>query len=134
MELVIASTALAAMIAHAAAAMPNEACGVLVARVVAVDAAVPAANVAATPRTCFEIDPATLLATHRAARTAGLRIAGWYHSHPNGRAEPSATDAARAVPDGRVWMIVAGGTVAAWRAVTGGAVHDRFDPLILVAA
>ena len=81
-----------------------------------------------------EIDPATLLATHRAARTAGLRIAGWYHSHPNGRAEPSATDAARAVPDGRVWMIVAGGTVAAWRAVTGGAVHDRFDPLILVAA
>lgn len=133
MSVVIASTALATIVAHAAAALPDESCGILVGRDAAIDAAIPAANVAAEPATAFEIDPAALVAAHRGAR-AGAAVVGWYHSHPNGVGEPSATDAARAVEDGRLWLIAAAGAVTAWRAGAAGAVHGRFDPVALVAA
>ena len=133
MTIVIASTALATIAGHAAAAGPLEACGILVGTGGRIDAALPADNVAADPARAFEIDPAALIAAHRGER-AGTAIAGWYHSHPDGVAQPSATDAARAAPDGRLWLIAAGGTIAAWRAGPGGAVHGRFTPVALVAA
>ena len=56
-------------------------------------------------------------------------LIGHYHSHPGGRAEPSACDADMAVADGSIWLIIAGGEVMAWRAVEGGALYGRFDPL-----
>lgn len=40
---------------------------------------------------------------------------GYWHSHPNGRIEPSDTDLEQAGGDGRVWAIVAGGAVTLWR-------------------
>lgn len=126
MDIAIASAALTAMLEHARAAAPDEACGLLYGDPATVAAAEPARNVAAHPQRNFEIEPAALLRAHREARATGRQVVGWYHSHPRGSAEPSATDAARAVEDGRLWLIVAGGAVTAWRAVAGGPVHGRF--------
>jgi proteasome lid subunit RPN8/RPN11 len=118
---------------HAAAAAPHEACGILLGAAGAIAAAVPAANVAAHPERAFEIDPATLLRVYREARGSGQRVLGWYHSHPNGLGEPSRTDAARAVEDGMVWVIVANGGLSAWAVAAGGALHGRFARVALAA-
>jgi proteasome lid subunit RPN8/RPN11 len=107
------------LIESAAAAGQTEVCGLLVGRDGRVEELVPAANVAANPARSFEIDPATLLATHRTARGAGQRVIGHWHSHPNGRREPSTRDAARATEDGAIWLIVAAGDVTAWQARAG---------------
>ncbi len=134
MNIAIASTALAAIVDHAHAEAPNEACGILFGSSTAIDRAERAANVAAHPARAFEIDPAALLAAYRTARGQGRQVVGWYHSHPNGEGRPSPTDAARAVEDGKVWLIVADDAVTAWRVVPDGAVHGRFAALDLVAA
>ncbi len=49
-------------------------------------------------------------------RMGGPELAGYYHSHPNGPLEPSATDRALAAADGMIWAIVALGEVRLWRA------------------
>lgn len=122
---------LALLIGHAADAHPREACGILLGAPGAITRIEPTANVAADPRKTFEIDPAALLRVHREARGAGMAVVGWYHSHPSGAAEPSRTDAARAVEDGMLWVIIAGGGASAWRTVAGGPVHGRFAPVAL---
>ena len=112
--------------AHAATTPEVEVCGLLLGRDGRVEEARPCRNVAADPARRFEIDPAALLAAHRAARAGGPAILGCYHSHPLGRAEPSACDAAAAEPNGWLWLIVAGEEIGAWRAVADGAVLGRF--------
>ncbi len=114
-------------------AAPREACGLLFGGEDAVDAWQAAENVAEDPQQRFEIDPAALFAALRAERAGGPRLVGYWHSHPSGDATPSATDAAMAAPDGKLWLIVAGETAALWRATEGGAVHGRFDPVALIA-
>ena len=111
MRLRIQAGDLEAIAAAAAAAFPEECCGLLVggrdgdalvaAQIVA------AANVAHKPRRRFEVDPATLFEAHRCARAAGQSVIGHYHSHPGGSAMPSAHDRARAYAEGEVWLIVA---------------------------
>ena len=120
MKLGISSSARDAVLAHARAEHPREACGLLIGLSGQISRVVPADNVAARPKTGFEIDPATLLRVHREVRGAGEVVLGNYHSHPNGRAEPSRTDAARAVTDGQVWMIVADGALTAWTMTATG--------------
>ena len=44
----------------------------------------------------YQIDPAELLAAQRVARTQGLEIVGFYHSHPDHPAQWSTTDFAEA--------------------------------------
>jgi len=97
-----------------------------------VDAILPAANVAADPAHRFEIDPAVLLAAHRAARAGGPEIVGHYHSHPQGGPAPSATDAAMAQGEDEIWLIVGDdGALGAWRASSRGVMHGRFSPLAI---
>lgn len=55
----------------------------------------------------FEVDPALLLKIQKAAREGGARMIGVYHSHPDGKAEPSATDLESAGQTGMIWMITA---------------------------
>lgn len=110
-----------------AAASRHEVCGVLRGIGEGIERADPAANVAADPARHFEIDPAALFAAHRDARRGGAAVLGWYHSHPSGNADPSATDAAQAAADGRLWLIVGGGIARLWRAVANGERHGRFD-------
>ena len=110
----------ATLLEEAARAQPRECCGLLLGQGARVAAAVPARNVHGSPRDHFEIDPAALIAAHRAARRGGLQVLGYYHSHPNGRAGPSPTDRAAAGGDGRIWAIVAAGTVSWWHDRPGG--------------
>ncbi|KIU28765.1 Mov34/MPN/PAD-1 family protein [Sphingomonas melonis] len=119
---------LARQILRAAAASPDEeVCGLLFGTPDAIAAVQPCRNVAADPSRWFEIDPTALLAAHRAARSGGPAIIGWYHSHPNGLAMPSPRDAASAAPDGMLWLIAAGSGLRAWRAVEDGPVEGRFE-------
>jgi len=99
-------TALAELRAHAEEAYPHESCGVLLGTPTAqgstphgwlVRAAVRAANTRTdSPQNRYEIAPAELVRILRSARDQGLEIAGFYHSHPDHPAEPSATDLAEA--------------------------------------
>lgn len=104
----------AAILAATDAAHPHEACGLLLGHGSHIAQAIPTANVAADPLHHFEIDPAALIAAHRAARAGGPHVLGYFHSHPNGLARPSATDQAQAAGDGRIWAIVAQGAVTLW--------------------
>nr|WP_234036251.1 M67 family metallopeptidase [Porphyrobacter sp. YT40] len=99
----------------AAAAHPREACGILLGTGHRITAAREAANVHPQPRTHFEIDPQALIDAHRQARSGGAQVLGYFHSHPSGPPEPSATDRACAAGDGKVWAIVAGDDVRLWR-------------------
>jgi desampylase len=111
---------IAALLSEAAAAALNEACGLLLGSPNRIDHAALARNVHPTPQTHFEIDPAALIAAHKAERRGGAAIAGYWHSHPGGGTAPSATDQASASGDGKVWAIVAGGEVGFWRDSPGG--------------
>jgi proteasome lid subunit RPN8/RPN11 len=120
MPLAVARSVFAALLSQAAAAAPNEACGLLLGSPDRAVRAVPARNVHPTPQTHFEIDPAALIAAHKAERQRGAAIAGYWHSHPGGGAAPSTTDQASASGDGKIWAIVAAGEVAFWRDLPGG--------------
>ncbi len=114
MTLEVASGVIATLVAEAASAAPHECCGLLLGRT-GIEEARPAANVAAEPARHFEIDPQALIDAHRAARSGGPPIIGYYHSHPAGHPVPSATDCEHSAGDGSVWAIVAGGEVALWQ-------------------
>ena len=124
MPVCITSSALIAMIAVARRQHPNEACGLLLGHDAVIAIAQATANIAAAPERRFEIDPAALIAAHRAARSGGPVVMGYFHSHPTGPAAPSATDRAMAAGDGRIWAIIAADTVALWRDTPSG-----FEPL-----
>lgn len=129
MALEISSEVLAAIVNEAERVPDREVCGLLFGTPDRVTAARPCRNVAADPRTAFEIDPAHLIAAHRTARTGGPQIVGCYHSHPSGAPEPSVRDAEAAVADGSIWLIAAGRSVGCWRAVADGDRHGRFDAI-----
>ena len=117
MRLEISREVLAGIRAAAAAAHPEEACGLLFGEDGLIDAWVEARNVAEHRADTFEIDPAALFAALRAERAGGPRLIGYWHSHPNGDVEPSRRDTELADADGRVWVIVAGDDIAAWQLV-----------------
>ncbi len=120
-RLLLPAACAAELAALAEAAYPEEACALLVgstgtAGTVRVARIVPAANVAEEPRRHFEIDPGTQIRLRRALRQAGSSgagssdaeiLLGHWHSHPDGRAAPSATDAAMIYEPGLVWLISA---------------------------
>lgn len=116
----VTSGVIATLLEEAARAHPHECCGILLGEGGRIERAVPCANVHPDPARHFEIDPAALIAAHRAARGGGAQVLGYYHSHPNGLAQPSPTDRAAASGDGRAWAIVAAGAVSWWRDGTHG--------------
>jgi proteasome lid subunit RPN8/RPN11 len=106
----IAPTHRAQIEAAARAAFPHECCGLLEGRrdggAIRVHAVHAVKNISdAADR--FEIDPAEHIKHLRAARTRGNEIVGCYHSHPDGRAEPSPRDRAGASEEGFLWLIAA---------------------------
>jgi len=56
----------------------------------------------------FELAPEDHFQAFKAARANHRALIGCYHSHPNGRAEPSATDKAGAGEENFLWLIAAG--------------------------
>lgn len=105
---------------EAASAAPQEACGVLFGHDAQITSIQPARNIHSTPETHFEIDPQTLIDAHRAARHEGPEIIGYYHSHPNGLPQPSATDRAMSAGDDSIWAIIGAGGVEFWRDAPSG--------------
>ncbi|WP_157082198.1 Mov34/MPN/PAD-1 family protein [Sphingomonas pruni] len=117
MRLEISREVLAGIRAAAAAAHPEEACGLLFGGNGLINGWMEARNIAGRPETEFEIDPAALFAALRAERAGGAQLIGYWHSHPNGNVEPSRRDTELADADGKVWVIVAGEDIAAWQLV-----------------
>ena len=92
----ITAEALQAMIAHAQAEYPNEACGYLAGRDGLVVQAVRLRNADASP-TSYTMDPLEQLKVQKALRGEGLEQAGIYHSHVATEAYPSRRDIANAL-------------------------------------
>lgn len=131
MAVEISSTLLERMLTEASADAEREVCGLLFGTARRITAVRPCRNVASDPAIAFEIDPAQLIAAHRAARDHGPAVIGCYHSHPGGRPVPSPRDAAAAPPDGAIWLILAGRRAGCYRAVDHGRIEDRFDAVLL---
>jgi proteasome lid subunit RPN8/RPN11 len=89
-------------------------------------------NVAADPTRHFEIDPAALFSAGRDVRSGGFPVLGYFHSHPNGLAAPSAIDVAQAAPDRQFWLIIADGAITAWQPVVAGTRVCGFTPVTLI--
>ena len=115
------------IISHLEQAYPDEGCGILVGwggrEWRRVDWIKPVDNHAGSDRAHrYVIDPEAFLAVEKRARLEGLEVLGFYHSHPDHAAEPSATDRAEAFS--HYDYVIA--------AVRSGRVEDmrvwRFDP------
>ena len=110
--LVLTPHQLAAIVRHAEAAYPNEACGLLVGRrmpagVLNVTRAVESDNLATgRQRDSFEVDPALRVTLERELRGSNEAIIGHYHSHPDHPARPSARDLAKAYEPELAWLII----------------------------
>ncbi len=116
--------ALAGQIHHeAGSASPRECCGLIEGlrdgEVFRVAALHPARNLASEADR-FDIDPRDHLAASRTARARGREIIGCYHSHPVGAASPSVRDREGADEENFLWLIAAGGELAAFVYLRGG--------------
>ena len=124
MEIEVTRSVITQLSGEAISALADECCGLLFGQR-QIDHIEPARNVHPDPERNFEIDPKALIDAHRAARQGGLRLRGYYHSHPSGPAEPSATDKARATGDGMIWAIIGKGAITFWRDWEQG-----FEPIV----
>ena len=92
-----------------------------------------ARNLAEDPASHFLVDPQSHFELLRSLRGSERRIIGCFHSHPNGRAAPSASDRSQAIEDDFVWLIASGEKVDAFElnAYVFANITDGFVPLIL---
>jgi proteasome lid subunit RPN8/RPN11 len=99
-----------AMVAHALEGYPCEACGVFLGNGAVVKRAVRAVNrETESPRVRYQIAPEDLMQIQRGARSEGIEIIGYYHSHPDHPARPSETDrriAAEGLSDGVFHVVI----------------------------
>ncbi|MFC6903682.1 desampylase [Halalkalicoccus tibetensis] len=93
------------LLAHAREGAPEEICGVLGGSDGVVRSTHRVPNVADIPRTRYELDPEEQLTAIEAVESDG-ELLGFYHSHPAGPPEPSATDRARATWADAYYVIV----------------------------
>ncbi|SDM49369.1 Proteasome lid subunit RPN8/RPN11, contains Jab1/MPN metalloenzyme (JAMM) motif [Halogranum gelatinilyticum] len=135
-KLVLSPAVRSALFSHARSGVadgPREVCGVLAGNrgddIEHVTEHHRIANVAENPRTAYELGPAETLATIEDVEARGLDVVGFYHSHPESPAQPSATDRAQATWVGYVYCIVSPSqdTIRAWH-WTG----EEFEPLDVV--
>jgi proteasome lid subunit RPN8/RPN11 len=101
----VAESVLETILARARAAVPEECCGVLIGGDAVVVEAIAAHNISSQPTTRFLLDPKTHFDALRRARSRGLDVVGFYHSHPRSDAAPSATDLAEATYPDHLFLI-----------------------------
>lgn len=94
----------AAMLAHARAEAPLEACGLLGGRGNRAERFYPTRNAAHSP-VRYEVEPADLLAVTMALEAEGADLWGVFHSHPQTEAYPSQTDLRLALYPEAVYLI-----------------------------
>jgi proteasome lid subunit RPN8/RPN11 len=107
--------------AHGEETYPHECCGALLGKPAAggwrIDAAVKAGNTRTdSAHNRYNIAPAELVKIEREARSLGLSIGGFYHSHPDHPAQWSPTDFAEAHWLGCSYVITA--VAQGWATVT----------------
>jgi proteasome lid subunit RPN8/RPN11 len=121
MRVVLPDRLRAQILREARAAHPHECCGLIEgtvegaceAQTFRITALHPARNLADAPDR-FDIDPRDQFTAYKAARARGHAIVGCYHSHPNGRAEPSTADQAGAGEENFLWLIASSESVGAF--------------------
>lgn len=103
------------VLAHARSGYPFEACGIFLGRPAGpgpavVEDVVPVVNrETENPRVRYQIAPEDHLRIYKEARSRGLDIVGFFHSHPDHPARPSETDRLRAadtLSDGVIHVVV----------------------------
>jgi proteasome lid subunit RPN8/RPN11 len=120
--------------AHLCDAYPEEGCGVLLGRDAdearAVERVVPFENRREDERHHrYLIAPEQLLLAEQEGREAGLDLVGFFHSHPDHPASPSAFDLEHAWPYYSYLIVsVEGGRVADARSWRLAADRSRFEP------
>ena len=102
----VAREVIDAVVAHAQSAAPDECCGLLLGAGGRVVVARPARNAAEDASRRFEVDPKDHVDGIREARSRGIEVVGFYHSHPRSPAVPSPTDRALAGYDDYLYLIV----------------------------
>ena len=103
----LAPTAEAEIRRHAAETYPDECCGALIASNGAIVEAFPLPNTTAEgARRRFLVGPEDYRLAEKRARERSGTLAGFYHSHPDHPARPSAHDLAQAWPN-LTYIIVA---------------------------
>ncbi|MCH7659369.1 MAG: M67 family metallopeptidase [Euryarchaeota archaeon] len=115
MTLSFSPTVYDALFSHAREGAPEEICGVLAGAGSTVDTTYRVPNVADSPRTRYELDPEEQLKVIERAESEG-ELVGFYHSHPEGPTEPSATDRMEATWPDAYYVIVSvpENSVSAW--------------------
>ena len=115
--MVIPAEVRSALVGHAEAELPNEACGLLVLKDGVAERLVPGRNRAASPyRFELEVDPETWF-----LEDEGYELAV-FHSHPSSPPRPSRTDVENiGLWEGRPYVILSlrTGEVAAWTIADG---------------
>lgn len=137
--LALAPAARAVIEAACARERLREACGALIGTVRADAAplafevvdAVELANVARGADE-FAIDPAAIVALAADARSRGLAVSGFWHTHPSGPALPSARDRAEAWP-GHVTLVAAPADIGGARLRAFWPVERSFAELAIVS-
>lgn len=105
------------MLQYAQEVPSQECCGLLAGRDGLIARVLPATNAAGETRKNYEIAPEELFRVMREIRAAGLELLGVYHSHPNGKNEPSERDVERAYyPDLAYFILSPEADLAAARA------------------
>lgn len=84
----------------------QECCGLLAGYNGVITRALAATNAAINPATSYEIAMPELFDLMREIRAAGLEMLGIYHSHPNGKNEPSPRDIAWAYYPDMAYFII----------------------------
>lgn len=92
------------MRAHAERSWPEECVGALLGTGDVLHQALPLSNAAIHRRTAFLVSAGDYLAAEAHAEALGLSVRGFYHSHPDGPARPSAQDCSSATPG--LWLFV----------------------------
>ena len=97
------------LLENAGKAYPDEGCGVLLSREneYRVRSVYATNNTSADKgkRDYFSIDPMTMYEVEQAAKKEGLYVLGFYHTHPDAPAVPSASDKENMIP-GMIYVIL----------------------------
>lgn len=112
-----------AIIEHARADAPNEACGLVIGRQNRVSEIIHIPNTAADPQHQYRMDDKALVTTLSRLEARGLELLGIYHSHPAGDPLPSPTDIRQATYPNTPYLIVGlkndTASLAAWKMRAG---------------
>jgi proteasome lid subunit RPN8/RPN11 len=123
---------------HAARSYPDECCGALVGMfdgdVRRVSDAWPLPNIAPVPARSFAVDPDDYRRVEQRAQRSGVALIGFYHSHPDAPAAPSATDLSAAWPHFSYLIVSRGGSqqgsLTSWRLRDDGSTFDSEEIII----